>query len=309
MNSLLALSACLSVLTPVDSSLRGIEPELDALASRFEGRLGYFALDLTSGQHIGHREMERFPSASTIKTAVMVEAMNQVDEGKIKWTDKQAVPTDPSRREASMWAYFLKDNTKLDLDGFVNLMITVSDNTATIVTRDWLGGENVNARMAKLGLPNTKILGNLPKDQTELQRLRRMFGMGMTTPQEMVRLFKLIHLRKAASPAACDKMLRILGHQYWDDFIGSSVPPEVKFCSKSGAITRSRSDVAIVYAARPYILAIYTDSQKDRRWTEDNAGNLIIQRMSKLVYARMGGAPYSLPPGSERFAPTGSGVE
>lgn len=309
MNSLLALSACLSVLTPVDSSLRGIEPELDALASRFEGRLGYFALDLTSGQHIGHREMERFPTASTIKTAVMVEAMNQVDEGKIKWTDKQAVPTDPSRREASMWAYFLKDNTKLDLDGFVNLMITVSDNTATIVTRDWLGGENVNARMAKLGLPNTKILGNLPKDQTELQRLRRMFGMGMTTPQEMVRLFKLIHLRKAASPAACDKMLRILGHQYWDDFIGSSVPPEVKFCSKSGAITRSRSDVAIVYAARPYILAIYTDSQKDRRWTEDNAGNLIIQRMSKLVYARMGGAPYSLPPGSERFAPTGSGVE
>jgi len=289
--------------------LKQIEPQLDALARAFEGRLGYFVLDLNSGQHIGHREMERFPSASTIKTAVMVEAMHQVEEGKLKWTDKQAVPTDPSRREASMWAYFLKDETKLDLDGYVNLMITVSDNTATIVTRDWLGGQNVNARMQTLGLPNTKILGNLPKELTELQRLRRMFGMGMTTPQEMVRLFKLIHLRRAASPAACDKMLRILGHQYWDDFIGSSVPPEVKFCSKSGAITRSRSDVAIVYAARPYILAIYTDSQKDRRWTEDNAGNLIIRKMSQIVYSRMGNEPYSMPAGSEKFAPTGSGVE
>lgn len=309
MSSLLALTVCASVASGGVNPLKKIEPQLDALARAFEGRLGYFALDLSSGQHIGHREMERFPSASTIKTAVMVEAMHQVEEGKIKWTDKQAVPTDASRREASMWAYFLKDETKLDLDGYVNLMITVSDNTATIVTRDWLGGQNVNARMQKLGLPNTKILGNLPRELTELQRLRRMFGMGMTTPQEMVRLFKLIHLRQAASPAACDKMLRILGHQYWDDFIGSSVPPEVKLCSKSGAITRSRSDVAIVYAARPYILAIYTDSQKDRRWTEDNAGNLVIRKMSQIVYSRMGKEPYSMPPGSEKFAPTGSGVE
>lgn len=291
-------------------SLAPLKAKLDGIAAGFQGRLGYHLMLMDSGVSIGYRDQERYPSASTIKTAVMVEAMNQVDEGKLKWTDKMEVPTDPSRRQASMWSYFLKDGTKLDLDGWVNLMITVSDNTATIVVRDWLGPQNVNRRMESLGLPNTKILGNLPPENVQDQRLRRSFGMGMTTPREMVGLFHRIHLRQAASPAACDKMLRILSHQYWDDFIGSSVPPDIRIACKSGAINRSRSDVAIVYGPTPYILAIFTDSQKDQRWVSGNEGDVAIRKMANLIWNHLHPQrPYSLPKGSEKFMPTGGGVE
>jgi beta-lactamase class A len=302
-----------SYATPAKEKPLQLEPlkaQLNAIAKKFNGRLGYSLKVLRTGQQIGWADTERFPSASTIKTAVMVEALAQVDEGKLKWTDKQKVPSEPGRRESSMWAYFLRDGVSLDLDGWVNLMITVSDNTATIVTRDWVGTMNVNKRMESLGLLNTKILGNAPKDNLPIQRLRRQFGMGMTTPSEMVRLFELIHLNKAGTPAACDKMLRILGHQYWDDFIGSSVPPDVKIACKSGAITRSRSDTAIVYGPEPYILAIYTDSQKDRRWVSDNEGDLTIKKMSNVIWNALNPTkPYTMPAGSEKFAPTGSGVE
>lgn len=289
--------------------MEALKARLDKIASNFQGRLGYSLKMLDTGETIGFRQNERFPSASTIKTSVMVEAIHQVEQGKIKWSDKKAVPTEPGRREASMWSFYLKDGLEIDLDAYVNLMIGVSDNTATIVTRDWLGTLNVNARMEALGLPNTKILGNAPRDRTDLQRLRRMFGMGMTTPAEMVSLYEQIATYRAASRAGCEKMIRILGRQYWDDYIGASVPPQFKVASKSGAISRSRSDVAIVYGPRTYVLAIYTDSQKDRRWVAENAGDTAIRAIATEIWNTLFPQhAYQMPEGSEKFAPTGGGV-
>lgn len=292
--------------------LAALEPRLNSICKQFGGRLGYHLRLLRSGESIGFREDERFPSASTIKTAVMVQALDLVDQGKLKMSDKQPIPKEPGRRESSMWSFFLKENLSLDLDAWVNLMITVSDNTATIVTRDWLGTMNVNAKMESLGLKNTKILGNAPKDNVSIQRLRRQFGMGMTTPKEMATLLELIYRNKASSPAACEKMIRVLSHQYWDDWIGSSAPVDVKVASKSGAISRSRSDTAIVFSGtEPYVLTIYTDNQKDRRWVADNEGDRTIRKLAEMVWnALHPERPYRLPKGyEEKFLPTGGGVE
>jgi len=198
--------------------------------------MGYSLKVLKSGQRIEYRGDERFPTASTIKTGVMVAAIQEVDEGKLRWTEQRPMPP-PEQREASMWSFFLKEGTKLDLDGWVNLMITVSDNTALINVRNWIGTMEINRRLEALGLPNTKILGNAPPEATSVRRLRTMFGMGMTTPNEMNRLLELIYQRKAASPAGCDKMIRILSHDYWDDYIGITIPPEVKYANKVGAIS------------------------------------------------------------------------
>ncbi len=308
--SLLALSLISAPTSRSAPRLEELAPKLNVIAKNFGGRLGYSLLTLKDGKQISYQGNERFPSASTIKTAVMVEAIRRVDAGTLKWSAKKKIDQDPSKKEASMWAYFLKDGTSLDVDGFVNLMVGVSDNTATIQLRDWLGTMSINKTMESLGLPNTKILGNAPKEETGILRLRRMFGMGMTTPNEMVKLFKLIHENKAASVAGCDRMLRVLGRQYWDDFIGYSVPNDIKVCSKSGAITRSRSDVAIVYSDNPYILAIYTDSQKDKRWSVDNEGDETIRKISTMIWSHLHpNRPYTPPVGAEKFAPTGGGVE
>ncbi|MCE9558737.1 MAG: class A beta-lactamase-related serine hydrolase, partial [Armatimonadetes bacterium] len=245
---LLATGACAQKAV----NLKPLETELNSICKNFKGRMGYSLKLLNTGQQISFGGNDRFPSASTIKTGVALAALQMVDEGKMKWTDKHEI-LPKANREASMWAFYLPEKIKLDLDGWVNLMITVSDNTATMVTRDWIGTMEVNRRLEALGLKDTKILGNAPKPLKNIQRLRGMFGMGMTTPNEMNRLLELIYQKKAASPAACEKLMRILSHQYWDDWIGSSVPPGVTCCSKSGAITRSRSDTAIVFAPEgPY---------------------------------------------------------
>ncbi len=292
------------------TSLAPLRAKLDAVCAGFHGRIGYDLKLLKSGQEIGSRQDERFPTASTIKTGLMTAVVQEIDEGKLKWTDEHPLP-DPNNREASMWSYYLKEGTKLDVDGWVNLMIMFSDNTATICLRDWLGTMEINRRLEALGLKETKILGNAPASEAGIQRLHTMFGMGMTTPKEMNRLFELIYKGKAASSAGCDKMLRILSHDYWDDWLGTTVPPSVRLANKVGAITRSRSEAAIVFCSNPYILTIYTDNQKDQRWVAGNEGEATITKIGTLVWAFLNpNQPYALPPGyREKFMPTGGGVE
>lgn len=286
-----------------------LEVALNEVAKPFLGRLGYCVVDLTTGNRISLHGEDIFPTASTIKTSVALEALCEVDEGKHKMSDTYPLlPTE--KRQASMWTYSMKDGTKLDIDGYVNLMIGVSDNTATMTMQDFIGSKPVNRRMMKLGLLNTRILGHRDDRDNQEDAWRTKFGWGMTTPREQARLYELLYQHKAASPAVCEKLLRILSRQYWDDMSIAACPIDVKVCAKSGAVNQSRSEVSIVYASRPYALAIYTADQKDQRWSAENEGEVALRKMCRMIWnAFEPKRPFKLPKGYEKFKPTGGGVE
>jgi beta-lactamase class A len=300
--------ATLALTLSATPNLAKLEQTLTAIAKPFRGRLGYCVVDLKTGKRISFRGEEIFPTASTIKTSVAFEALCQVDEGKHKMTDKYPLlPTE--KRQASMWTYQMKDGTSLDIDGYVNLMIGVSDNTATMTMQDFIGSKTVNARMAKLGLLNTKILGHRTDRDGQETVWRTKFGWGMTTPREQARFYELLYQNKAASPAVCEKLLRVLSRQYWDDMSIASCPIDVKVCAKSGAVNQSRSEVSIVYASRPYVLALYTADQVDQRWVHDNEGEVALRKMCNTIWnAFEPSRPFALPKGYEKFAPTGGGA-
>ena len=302
--------ALIAALALVPTPLATLKSSLDARCAAFRGKAGYCVVDLASGERIDRLGTEIFPTASTIKTAVALEALMQVEEGRHKMTDAREVPSDMALREASQWGYHFKDGTKPDLDGWLNLMIGYSDNTATIVLRGWMGIENVNARMASLGLLNTRVLGPVPKSKTDLYRWRQRWGLGMTTPREMARLFELLYKGKAGTPAASEKLLRVLRRQYWDDLTIAAVPVDVAVGAKSGAISRSRSEVAVVWASRPFVVAFYTDDIADRRWTPENEAETLIRAMSVDAWnAFAPDRPFALPKGYDKFVPTGGGGE
>ncbi|MBS1706322.1 MAG: serine hydrolase [Armatimonadetes bacterium] len=293
------------------SPTKSLEVEFEKLCSGFQGKIGYHLKLLPDGPEISRLGATKFPTASTIKTALLIEAINQVDEGTIKWTDQREVPPTASRTSnmASMWSYFLKDGTKIDLDGWCNLMIGVSDNTATKVLALWLDATKVRTRMQSFGLEQTAFLSYTPQDPF-LKRWNMHYGMGMTTPDEMAKLWELIYLRKVASPGGCDRIIRILGRQYWDDYLASGVPPTVKVLSKTGAISRSRSDNAIVYGDQHYLFIVYTDQQKDQSWGDHNEGEELIRKMGSLAWNTLNPKhPYTPPADAKKFAPTGGGIE
>ncbi|MFZ4506544.1 MAG: serine hydrolase [Fimbriimonas sp.] len=308
---LVPLLALGSPAKPVD--LRPLEKRLGILCERLHGRMGYSLTLLNTGQQIDHRGDESFPSASTIKTTIAIEAIRQVDAGKLKWTDSKPVPPIADRKEweASMMTYHLKEGTSLNLEGWVTLMITHSDNLATRVVREWVDPFAINRTLDSFGLPKTRQLSSFPATATRERKLNAQFGMGTTTPNEMNRLLQMIYHRQVASKAGCERLLRIMGQQYWDDYIGTSAPIEVPVLNKSGAISRSRSDTAIVLSpTQPYVLTIYTDNQKDQRWTGDNEGEKALVQLAEIVWNTLHpNRPYKAPEGYRRFAPTGMGME
>lgn len=267
-------------------TLQELKAKMDKVAQDFNGTLGYSLHFRGSPQErISFNGDEIFPSASTIKTAVMCEGMRQVEQGKVKWTDSLEVQKELSERQAGGFAYHFREGTSLPLGRWVNIMITVSDNTATMLLREHLGQANVNDWLSSNGFMMTKLLNGKKCDELGLRELQQKWGLGMTTPNEMVRLFELIVDGKAGSKTSCERMLRILSQQYWDDLILSQAAPDVFKAAKSGALNRHRSDVAVVNSpGGQYVLAVYTKDQEDTRWTKDNEGNVAIRTLAGMVW-------------------------
>lgn len=305
------VAVCALQAAPKATDLQALKPKLDAISKSFHGRLGYYVKRLDNGEEIGIRDTERFPSASTIKTAIMVECFRQIERGELAWDERLETPPADKRSE-SMWVAFLAEGVKINIDGLIHLMMNVSDNTATVMLADRVGINSIEQLMLSWGLRDTACTIHVDeKDNLRLYRLRQIFAnMGVTSPRDMGFLLEQIYRSKAASPAACQKMIRILSHQYWDDFLSYAIPPTVGVASKAGALNRSRSDSAIVFGPRPYIVTVYTDHQKDQRWEDDNEGNVAIRRISGLIWNHLHPErPYNPPPDARKWYPTGGGVE
>ena len=285
--------------------LAALKAVMDAVAGGFGGTLGYSLHHRGRGERLALRADEPFPTASTIKTALMGAVMQQVDSGRLSWQDEFPAPPASVARQEGGYGFFLPPGTLLPLPHWLNLMITVSDNTATVVLREAVGQGNVNGWLEGLGLTQTKLLNGPQKVELGLLPLQQRYGLGMTTPAEMGRLLEMIRDGEAASPAACDRMLRLLSHQYWDGAIAAEVPPFVQVAHKTGSIGGHRSDAAYVFAPNgEYVLSVYTKNQRDDRWAHDNEGLVAIRALSRLVWHFYHPQhPWTPPPGASGFWP------
>jgi beta-lactamase class A len=185
----------------------------------------------------------------------------------------------------------LSDGLRLTLRDAVTLMIIVSDNTATNLALDVLTADAVNARMEALGLKETrsmrKVFGG--GDSREgLKPENKRFGLGRSTPREMVALLEKLERGEVVSPAASREMIELLKRQQFHDGIGRSLKG-VTVANKPGALDALRSDVGVVYTPRGRIaLAITCDDLPEVVWTPDNPGLLALDRLSSILIEGLG---------------------
>jgi beta-lactamase class A len=262
---------------------------LDALVraeiAPFKGKVYLFAKNLDSGASYSFNGDERVRTASTIKVAVMIEAFTRVAEGRAKWTD-ELVLTKAARYGGSGVLPELADGLRLTLRDCVNLMMVVSDNTATNMVLDYLTTDAVNLRMNTLGFKNTRIMrriggGGESKEGKEPDNKR--FGLGATTPHEMAQILEKLEAGEIVNKIASKEMIDLMKREQARYAIGRT-NWDVPMASKYGALDRLRSCVAILYSKHGRIaIAITVDDMPDIVWSVDNPGYLLMSRLSSIL--------------------------
>lgn len=276
-------------LVPAEAAPHSIPPELEdrikALVAAFPGQVTLCARNLDTGATFTIRGDDPVRTASTIKVAVMIEAFAQVAEGKLRWTDSLTLSHE-SRTAGSGILPAFADGLTFTLRDAVNLMMMVSDNTATNLVIDRVTAESVNARMAMLGLTLTRLMRRIGSggESTEGKLAENQkFGTGRSSPREMVQLLELLERGAVVNATASREMLALMKREQGGQGIWRAWWKYPK-ATKSGALDRLRSNVGILYHPRGRIaLAITCDDMAEIVWTVDNPGLLVMSQLSELV--------------------------
>jgi beta-lactamase class A len=258
--------------------------------ANFKGKVFLFAKNLDTGVTYNFNGDEKVRTASTIKTAIMIEAFARVAEGKAKWSD-EVILTNAKKVSGSGILQELSEGLKLSLRDTVNLMMILSDNTATNLVLEILTADAVNARMDSMGLKYTRALrkvGGGGESAAGKEAENKQYGLGVTTPHEMVTLMEKLEGGEIISKEAAKEMLALMKREQGHNGIGRTLNG-ISMATKSGALDALRSNVGIIYSKRGRIaMAITCDNMPEVDWTSDNAGYYMLSRLSQLLIDGVG---------------------
>ena len=282
--AIISLAAILVSAQPSDQS-KSLNARIRAEIAPFQGKVFLFAQNLDTGQTYSFNGDERVRTASTIKIAVMIEAFARVAEGRAKWTD-ELVLTKAARYAGSGILPELGDGLRLTLRDCVRLMMTLSDNTATNMVLDYLTTDAVNARMESLGFKYTRIMrrvGSGGESKAGKEPENKRFGLGSTTPHEMVEIMARLDRGELVSKDASKEMIDLMKREQARYAIGRTIP-DVPMASKYGALDALRSCVAILYTKQGKMaMAITVDDMPQPFWSVDNSAYLLMSRLSLIL--------------------------
>ncbi|MBW3597238.1 MAG: serine hydrolase [Planctomycetes bacterium] len=286
----------------------GLSLAADALAARLrplverhEGTVAVAVRHLESGEDFEWRPDEPMPTASLIKLPVMIEAYRQADQGKLDLDRAVTFREEDKTPGSGILTTHFSPGARISVRDAVRLMIVWSDNAATNLVLDEIGLASVTAAMAELGCPHTQLHAKVFRPGTSIAPERsRRFGLGSTTAAEMVSLLERLHRHELASRASCEAMLDHLSHCEDRNKLARRLPSGAKIAHKSGSISAARCEAGIIETKRgPVAVCVLTAENRDRRWTEDNAGDLLCAAIGKAVYEQFAQAE-----AGNEFAPT-----
>jgi beta-lactamase class A len=251
---------------------RALEYQLQSTAASLNGVVGYAAVDLTSGQEFGRLERQEFPTASTIKLAVLYELFRQADEGRIALDT--AAPLDRAAVVGGSGILQALGTPSLSPRDLAVLMMSISDNTATNVLIDRVTIPAVASRMQSLGLSGIRLRRKMMDGAAAARG-----DENVATPRDVVRLLRVLHAGDGLKPESKTGAMKIL-EVGAGGYIRRGIPAGVDVLNKPGELEGVRADGAIVRARnRPYAVVVMTTYLKSE---ED--GERAIAEISRAFY-------------------------
>lgn len=261
-----------------------LHKQLDAIAAAHHGVLGYSVSNLDTGERLSLRGDETFPTASLIKVPILVTLYDLVEQKQLSLDDPLTV-LKIDQVPGSGVLQFMHAGMSLSVHDAAVLMSVLSDNTATNLLLDRVPMRRVWQKMESLGLPHTKVHSKTFLRITSVAMDSSVkYGLGVSTPNEMARLFGLLASGKAVSPAADSSMLEILRNNADGDSMQRSVEGVVA-PHKTGATDSVRTECALFRLQSRVVACGFTKQNRDIRWVVDNEAQVSLGKLGAAVVA------------------------
>ena len=153
----------LCVLSLLSLSLNGqqtnkkLQKQVEELLSGFHGQAGVYLLDLKKKKTVAINADTVFSTASIVKIPIMIGVMDKINKDELQY-HQELVYKDSLLYEGVDILGSYKNNEKIELSKVFMLMLSMSDNTASLWLQSLAGtGTRINRIIDSLGFKNTRV--------------------------------------------------------------------------------------------------------------------------------------------------------
>jgi beta-lactamase class A len=274
----------------------------------FSGQVAVAAHLLPTEESVSWNEHRVQRTASTVKLAVLVEALRRVDDGEIDYSERITLTADP--RVICGGSGILKDlgpGLMPTVQDLCTLMVVLSDNTATNMLIDLAGGvDAVNSTMQQLGLGSVRLHIRAEIDLIDGDIKRFAEG----TAGDFARLMTAAAEGRLISRWVSAETLRIMRRQQYLDqfpryFRWNPYAEEfglesdrISVASKTGFFPGVRTDVGLVSLPnrQQIAYAVFTENGSDESHNSENEGSVVVGLIGRKIIEHWWPAAYGEPP-------------
>lgn len=239
------------------------------------GHLACHVVDLASGEEAGWQADVVRPAASVVKVPILIELHARAEAGDVALDERTPLRSADKVGGAGV-LFELHEGLEMTWRDLGILMTVVSDNTASNMLIDRLGFDRINDRMRDIGMSDSVLGRKFMIDPSALH------AKNFTTARDMAICLARLHRGELLGPDATAEVIGVLKRQQYREKIPLLLPETLEVAHKTGEISHTRHDVAIVYARRSYVLSCLT-------WdlTDVLAGDRAIATLSRGLFEFM----------------------
>ena len=216
--------------------------ELARIAAASKGTVGVTAIDLATGDVTAFNADERFKMASTFKVPVAVYALRLAQEGRLSLTEPVPVRREDMAAPGILFEHFRHPGVAISLLNAMELSITTSDNGATDIILQRVGGPAaVQAWLKSRGYADMNIGSRTVKEtfspgaaaqpvDAESARLDRT-----VTPRDMARFLADLHRGQLIDAEGTRTVLEMMGRTVGER-LSLYLPPGTSVRHKTGTL-------------------------------------------------------------------------
>jgi beta-lactamase class A len=242
------------------NDVKALKSELTSYIKKFSGEYGIYYYNLVDGTEFGINDTDSYIGASTTKVPLNLYLFKKIAEGKVNPKATITYQKGDYEGGTGVIAYNGKFGNKYTIEYLSKQSIETSDNVATNMLYRYLGMTNIKDFMKQLG--GTVVA----------------YNQNITCPRDLGLYMRNVYKFYKENPVLGDQLMDYFFNTIYNDRIPKLLPEDVDVAHKIGNQVGAIHDVGIVFADKPYILAVMSKN------INETQAYGVIANISKKIY-------------------------